>query len=241
MYIFKKIRHFLKHKKAVISIEFALLLPLLILLFFGVVEISNRLYAQQKNQTAAFMAQNLIGTSFILDTTDINAVGNLLQNEILNGFTQGNVSLVVTILGSRRSIIGYNPSPPTSSPLPVPDLYVVYRQSFGTDTSPTTRFPYNRGTAGSDIDIAYGNTNALDATTHADILAIHNTLGDVSNPMNSIMNQYIIVEIESTYLPMLNVGAYLGLGANTIIRYETPLAVPRVGRYSLLPDDGEIY
>ena len=69
----------IKDNSASVVVEFALILPIILTLFFGVFEVSSYIYAAQKNQSSAIMTANLIGSLTALDERDIN---NIIDNAI---------------------------------------------------------------------------------------------------------------------------------------------------------------
>jgi Flp pilus assembly protein TadG len=67
-------RHFLRNNKGVAAIEFALLAPLMIAFYFGLVELGFALDANLKVKRSAATVSDIISRERIIDTAGVNAV-----------------------------------------------------------------------------------------------------------------------------------------------------------------------
>ncbi len=231
--LLKKICLFYKNIKGVALLEFALILPTLITLLFGTVEMSNLVYANQKNQSASVIASSLIASLDRLDTTEITNIGNVASN-VVDGFAQnGAFGVVVTIIQqsdssgtacAKSSDDEADKGEDAKSSFP----FVVYSQSVGQAGLAKTRFKYDRGAAGSDVDEEYMNRNKIDC----------NTLDGFTFAGGE---QIVIVETGITYEALLGGKVLADVINNTMgISYRSAPTFPRLFKFRLLPDNGLI-
>jgi Flp pilus assembly protein TadG len=230
VFLIKKIIHYFKKKSAVVAIEFALIVPVIVFMFGGMVEYANQSYAIQKNISASNAIANIVADLGSLEShsllfgvglAEINIKGMAVKNSRTITTSNGGTGTLESFLGAVVTIIGVYPvetSPGVFANRP----FVFYQQSFGATNLITSRFAYNRGTPQSNVDQAYYDANKINASALNGITFENN-------------QQYIIVETAFQYAPIFNFANILPI---TTIKYENPPTVPRIKAFMFLPDGG---
>lgn len=211
--IFKK----LKDTSGSVVMEFSLILPVILLLFFGMIEISNFTYASQKNQTAAIVAASLVSS---MNNLQDEIVDDLLEvsEKVTEGIIDnGNYGIIVTIIQESAT---------SNSPAGGPVPYVVYQRSYGNTAIVNSKFSYTAGTAGADVDQNYVTNNEIDPA-------------DINNHTFNGRNQIVIVETSTIYTPIFN-NTFTNKIFNSgfQISFETPPSAVEIGHFRFLPDSG---
>ena len=233
VFFLKKIVRYFKNKSAVVAIEFALALPLILAVFGGMVEYANVSYAIQKNISASNMMANIIADLGSLEPHSLHFSGQIAELA-MKEFSQTNtvqkldvstdtLEDVETNMGIVLTIVAVYPVPTSNPAVFNNQPFIFHQQQFGDPSLITSRFPtYNRGAIGSDVDLAYYNRNKLN-------VSLLNGLTLVPN------QQYVIIESGFTYVPKLN---FANILPTTVMRYETQPTVPRQKAFMFLPDGG---
>lgn len=89
------IRHYLQAKDGLAAIEFAFLAPVLIILFFGTVEVCNALICRQKVTTVAASASDLVAQDSSITTSQLQDVFGAL-NSIIYPFPTSTSKVTIT-------------------------------------------------------------------------------------------------------------------------------------------------
>src|SRR5262249_20721618 len=87
-------RRFVKAARGVALIEFALVLPILIILFLGVVEFSEAFTILRKLSTSASTVSDLVSHHPTVTTADLDDI-KLVANEIMQPYSSTPLSLVI--------------------------------------------------------------------------------------------------------------------------------------------------
>lgn len=90
-----RLRRFRKDKKGLAAVEFALLLPVMITLFFGVVEVSLLMSCRANVANVAFVAADLVAQEGNMTTSDVTNVFNA-ANAILYPYDTTVAQITVT-------------------------------------------------------------------------------------------------------------------------------------------------
>ncbi|HVZ69602.1 MAG TPA: TadE/TadG family type IV pilus assembly protein [Rhizomicrobium sp.] len=77
------------------AVEFALIAPVMVALFFGLVEVCNALSAHQKVTSVASTAADLTAQATTVSTSDLNDIF-AASSAIMSPFSLNNISIVVT-------------------------------------------------------------------------------------------------------------------------------------------------
>lgn len=94
----KPSRKFADDASGLAAVEFALIAPIMMLLFFGLVEVCNALNAHQKVTTVASTAADLVGQAKQLSAADMADVF-AASSAIMAPFSTNNMSIVITSIG----------------------------------------------------------------------------------------------------------------------------------------------
>lgn len=94
----KLLRKFATGASGLAAVEFALIAPLMIALFFGLVELCNALNAHQKVTSVASTAADLAGQAKSLTASDLQDIF-AASSAIMTPFPSSDVSIVVTSIG----------------------------------------------------------------------------------------------------------------------------------------------
>lgn len=89
------LRRFLKNRKGVAALEFALILPGLLLAFFGAIELTRALQVNARTQQMASTAADLVAQSTSISTADANNVFSAVTS-ILFPYPSGTESIVIS-------------------------------------------------------------------------------------------------------------------------------------------------
>jgi Flp pilus assembly protein TadG len=89
------LRRYLKATEGLAAIEFAFIAPVLIILFFGTVEVCNALICRQKVTTVAASASDLVAQDSTITTAQIQDVFSAL-NSIIYPFPTSTSQIVIT-------------------------------------------------------------------------------------------------------------------------------------------------
>lgn len=119
MRLLHRLRRLLRDRRGVAATEFALLMPAMLLLLYGTVEIGNALLLSRKITAATQTAADLVAQELVMDTTKMNEIFTAV-NEILRPFSTTGAGYVVTSV--RRD-------PATDT------LRVVWSRAYGTGTA----------------------------------------------------------------------------------------------------------
>lgn len=91
-------RKFARNASGLAAVEFALVAPFMLLLFFGLVELCNALNAHQKVTTVASTAADLVGQAKQLTAADMADVF-AASGAIMTPFSSNDMSIVITSIG----------------------------------------------------------------------------------------------------------------------------------------------
>lgn len=94
----KPLRRFPGDAKGLAAVEFALIAPIMLVLFFGLVEVCNALNAHQKVTNVASTAADLVGQAKSLTASDMADVF-AASGAIMTPFSSGDLSIVITSIG----------------------------------------------------------------------------------------------------------------------------------------------
>jgi hypothetical protein len=209
----KMFKHnFFKNKQGVALLEFAIILPALLLIFTATIEISNFAFMSQKNQTAAIVASHLFANLSSYQENDINNIaeisakifGNLIDDPL------SDYGIVATFMQSNAD----------------DDIHSIHQVTYGNTGLVHSNIGFSRGEAESDIDGAFIGRNKVSA---ADIN--HYTFID--------NEQIVIVETAIVYKPIITslISEDL-IASSTTISYKSEPTMMRIGRSNFLPDGG---
>lgn len=93
--MFQLLKTFLKDNKAVSMIEFAFVLPILILLFFGIVDVSRYYQFYQKLDNANYTMANLVNQNLQISLNDIDIYYKIIPI-LLEPFETDDLQVIVT-------------------------------------------------------------------------------------------------------------------------------------------------
>jgi Flp pilus assembly protein TadG len=93
----KRLRHFLKARDGLAAVEFALIAPVMILLFFGALEFATALDCNTRVNNVAASTADLVAQSTIVSGTDATNIFNA-ANSILYPYAAANAKIVVSSL-----------------------------------------------------------------------------------------------------------------------------------------------
>ena len=200
-----------KHKSGAVFLEFGLVLPVLVTLFFGSLEVSNMIYVSQKNQTFAYMVANLVASQDDLTTQgieDAKTVASQIVNSIksINQFKKGVRVSIIQKSSSRNDVAPYR-------------LFVFYQ--YNNHLGNASPFSYSRGSQ-LEVDNSYVMANVLSPIEVQKLSGYNFAPGE----------QIIVVETDVDYTaPIFNI-----LGAKIAPRfaYTTTPIRPRAGAFRFL-------
>lgn len=105
--VLRRLRRLVRDRSGVAASEFALILPVLILLLFGVVEIGNLVLLDRKVTAAAQTAADLVAQSKVVTSTDISnvwsAIDSIIEPYNISG-ARYDIASVVADAGGATSI-----------------------------------------------------------------------------------------------------------------------------------------
>ncbi len=210
----QKIINLLKHKAGTVIAEFAFILPILLLILTSTIEISNLVYASQKHQTSALIASSLVANLDTLKGKFTPGIGNskpisdiaLIQQEIIGNLGQTNSVNMVVTIIQNGTLTSGTKIP-----------FVFYQEKHG--NSIQSKFNYQSSPPGSSVDDSYIQKNKV------------TNLNNINNYPFEAGEQIIIVETRVNYNPLF--ASFLG---STEFTYETPIIIPRIGKFKFLPD-----
>jgi Flp pilus assembly protein TadG len=121
----KTIRRFRRQDGGMAAVEFALIAPVMIGLFFGTVEVCNALSCHQKVTTVASSAADLVAQATRVSDTDMADIFTA-ANSIMVPFPQAATSIVLTSIGGDGTVLwsdasNGNGAHAVGDTLPVPD------------------------------------------------------------------------------------------------------------------------
>lgn len=207
------IKKFIKHKFGVALLEFALILPTLILIAFGSIEISNLVFTSQKNQTVAIVASNLVAALDNLSTEEIQNIGRLGERMVENFINEGDYGMVITMVQMTN-----NSTNSSGKHFP----FIVYQGTYGKTNLVKSRFNYN-ATGGGVVNEGYANSNKIQPA-------------DINNYTFIGTEQIIIAETAVRYKTILSSSTTNGVVEDLMtVKFETPPAIPRINRFRFLP------
>lgn len=93
----KKLLKLFRNQDAVIAVEFALLLPILLLLCFGMLEVARYVQFNQKMDAGTSQMVNIINQNLNLSLADLNIVMDSTA-EIIKPFDGNNFTIVITAI-----------------------------------------------------------------------------------------------------------------------------------------------
>lgn len=91
----KRLNKFGNANSGLAAVEFALIAPVMVLLFFGLVEVCNALNAHQKVTSVASTAADLVGQAKQMSQADLADVFSA-SSAIMSPFSNNDVSIVIT-------------------------------------------------------------------------------------------------------------------------------------------------
>lgn len=94
----KRLRTFARGASGMAAVEFALIAPFMMVLFFGLVELCNALNAHQKVTSVASTAADLTGQAKSVTAADLADIF-AASSAIMTPFSASDVSIVVTSIG----------------------------------------------------------------------------------------------------------------------------------------------
>jgi Flp pilus assembly protein TadG len=92
MNIFLRLR---RNQKAIAAIEFAIIFPVIMLLLYGVIELTRYIYFHQKVQSTSDQVSNLINQNYGLTDQSLDSVYNAAQI-LMEPFDGASISVIVT-------------------------------------------------------------------------------------------------------------------------------------------------
>ena len=100
---------FWRSRSGVAAVEFAFILPVLLVLLFGAIEITNALDCRQKVLSATSSISSVVAMSTSVSATDISNV-YAAGNSILYPFAPGNTTIVISsiVYSSATGRISFN-------------------------------------------------------------------------------------------------------------------------------------
>ncbi len=217
---FKNIFNLLKHKSGAVLIEFALIVPILVLILGSTVEISNVVYASQKVQTAAVVSSTLVTNMDILNPEEINGIAVLTTNMVKDFTTSTGNALSDYGLGIVIIQRSWSKN------------FRLYRQVYGNTT--VLDFGFRdivntaTGLAGGPVTEEFADLNLLDSN--------ESTL--INNYAFSGNQQIIIVKSCIQYRPTFGGNVFVPGGIR--LCYQNPPTVPRVNKFRFLPNGSVI-
>ena len=239
MYHYRNIKHlfsswekkFLKSDKGVALLEFAIAVPILSLLFFGMVEISAVNYSSTKSNFANIIIAHAVASSLRLEdeSSDANANNNInnksdfinnifrAAEKTVEGHVEGNkLQAVLTIIKNRHGAT--NPQKP----------FVLFQQNYKGLAS--EYFTYSRGTETS-IDNSYMTRNAISPNNPG--IEGYEFVGN---------EQVIVVETKFKYNANQSSGTnFLGtLFHGKEVEQTSGIIRVRIGAFNFLPDRTQI-
>ena len=93
--ILKKLKHFRRENKGLAAIEFAMLVPILLSLYMGAVEIGQALTVDRKLSSLAGAAGDLVAQSQQIDQTSIDDIFNI-TNSILSPYDSAGLKITIS-------------------------------------------------------------------------------------------------------------------------------------------------
>ena len=94
----KRLRKFTHGASGMAAVEFALIAPFMIVLFFGLVELCSALNAHQKVTSVASTAADLVGQAKEVTAADLDDVF-AASSAIMTPFSNNDVSIIITSIG----------------------------------------------------------------------------------------------------------------------------------------------
>ena len=98
----KRARSFKNGESGMAAVEFALIAPFMVALFFGLVEVCNALSAHQKVTSVASTAADLTAQATTVSTSDLNDIF-AASSAIMSPFSTNDISIVVTSIAGAGS------------------------------------------------------------------------------------------------------------------------------------------
>jgi Flp pilus assembly protein TadG len=149
----KLVAKFIKNVRAIAAVEFALIAPVMITLFFGTIEICNALICQEKVTSIASTAADLVAQDSSISSTQMSDVFNALD-AIIYPYKAASASVIVTsiILNSKgKPVVDWSQAHNDTAHKPgdsmtVPDGLittggsVIFAEIKYAYSSPTTKF-----------------------------------------------------------------------------------------------------
>jgi Flp pilus assembly protein TadG len=94
----RRLRTFARGASGMAAVEFALIAPIMMVLFFGLVELCNALNAHQKVTSVASTAADLTGQAKSVTAADLDDIF-AASSAIMTPFSASDVSIVITSIG----------------------------------------------------------------------------------------------------------------------------------------------
>ncbi|MEZ5839538.1 MAG: TadE/TadG family type IV pilus assembly protein [Hyphomicrobiales bacterium] len=202
-------RPFRKDNSGVAAIEFALMLPLLVLLFLGCAEGSQYIYANQKLKSSTYNILNLVNMQENVSVAQLQAIAGVIS-EVSRPVNVDLSTAKVIVTAMQRDLANKNNSQ-------FKKAYVHWQEEFGASGLGESQFAYASG--GSKEDNALPES-ALNGFSFAE--------GD----------QIIAVEIFAKYDPLIESEVTDSLlGTDRSMMYFLASARPRKGAFQFKPDE----